>query len=225
MSLINVITIDGTASSGKSTLSQLLSEKIQWKWLSSGILYRGLSYIGSKEKFQKDEDYLALIKSNHWKIDLSNNTKNLFFYKNQDITAELYGDVVDELSSHFSANSIIREELIPIQRRFYDQNKGLIMEGRDSGTVIFPQAPLKIFLEASDAIRAQRRAKQRDQSNIDDILKFQKERDRRDKTRDTAPLKKPENCLIFNTESQTTLEILEKVYQEYQEIFVSSKKC
>ncbi len=214
-----IITIDGLASSGKSTLSRLLAKKLHWNWLSSGVLYRGFAYVGHKENLKTDEDYLAFIKSSQWRVDLTPE-KSLFFYKNQDVTDKIYQEWVDDLSSTLSVRIRLREKLIPIQRDFYNSEKGLIIEGRDSGTVIFPEALLKIFLIAPEQTRAQRRAKDRKEDEKF-ILKSQKERDRRDQNRPFAPVKQPESSLVLSSEKYSPEEMMNQVYKEYQKVFSS----
>jgi len=212
-----IITIDGLASSGKSTLSRLLAQKLHWNWLSSGVLYRGLAYVIDQQKLKTEVEYLNLVQSVDWEVKLTSE-KSLFYYKNQDITPVIYQEKVDSLASHLSTCVSLRKSLLPIQRRFYNPAKGLVIEGRDSGTVVFPEAPLKIFLKASETTRAQRRAKDR-KEHTDMVLKSQKERDQRDQNRDFAPVKEAHNSLSINSEAHSLSEILDCVYKEYQKIF------
>ena len=212
-----IITIDGAASSGKSSLSRKLAYKLRWKWLSTGVFYRGIACVGLLEGFQEEKDYLNFIHSQEWQIKLSlQNT--LFFYKDRDITDQLYQRQIDERSSLFSGKTVFRKALIPFQRDVFKKEKTLIAEGRDCGTVIFPQAPLKIFLLANDQIRAERRAKDRN-SKKTDILKEQKDRDKRDKTRKFAPLKEPKGSLIIDTGQHNLEEILDQVYKKALSLF------
>lgn len=213
-----IITVDGLASSGKSTLSRKLAHKMGWKWLSSGVLYRGIAYVGVKEQFKTDEDYLKLIQSSDWKVELSQE-RSLFFYKNKNITDAIYKIEVDDKASLVSSKVPIRRALIPIQRNFHTlYPEGFIIEGRDSGTIIFPEAPLKIFLEAPEDVRSYRRSLDRGQ-NQDLTLKSQKERDKRDQNRTFAPVKKPENGLVFSSEVHGSDEIVEQVHRKFKEIF------
>lgn len=217
-----IITIDGLASSGKSTLSKKLSQKIKWKWLSSGVLYRGLAYVGHQNQLKTDQDYIDLIQSQDWKVQMAEE-RSLFFYKGQDVTTEIYKNEIDDLSSLLSAREVVRKALIPIQREFHHRHpQGLIIEGRDSGTVIFPEAPLKIFLEAPEQVRSYRRSLDR-QQNKDLTLKMQKERDKRDQTRHFAPVKKPEKCMVLNSQTSTPDEIVQDVYGQFKEIFLKNQ--
>ena len=117
-----IITIDGLASSGKSTLASLLSQKIKWPFFSTGVLYRGMAYVKDLEKMS-DEETLKFFKSDKWRLDLQE--KSLFFYKDEDISSKLYSAKMDEISSLFSAKAPLRRALIPYQREFYKEEKVL----------------------------------------------------------------------------------------------------
>ena len=216
-SLEKLITVDGLASSGKSTLARKLAEKLNWPWFSTGVLYRAMAYIISHTENFKEEDYLKLFESKEWYIQLSLE-KTCFFYKGQDRTAELYSEKIDERASHFSSFEDYRKKLLPYQRSFYKKEQGLILEGRDCGTVLFPEAPLKIFLSAGEEQRAIRRAKERSKSK-DIIFQSQKERDHRDETRSFAPTVCPEGALNLNSDKHSPEELVDIVYQKAQALF------
>ena len=207
-----MITIDGAASSGKSSLSRELARKLGWQWLSTGVFYRGIACVGFLEGFEKEKEYLDFIQSGLWEVKLSLK-KTLFLYKNRDITKQLYQRKIDELSSLFSGKTPFRKALLSFQREMLEKEGSLIAEGRDCGTVLFPQAPLKIFLQADDKIRAERRAKDRN-SKQKNILKDQKSRDKRDRTRLFAPLKKPKDSLLIDTGKYSLKEILDQVHRK-----------
>lgn len=207
-----IITIDGAACSGKSSLSRELSKKLGWPWLSTGVFYRGIACAGHKEDLKEEKDWLTLIRSNKWEVRLSQK-QSLFFYKGKDITDQLYQRQTDELASLFSCNTIFRKALLDFQRDVFKRTGSLITEGRDCGTVLFPNAPLKIFLMAGDHIRAERRARDR-KTNTERVLKDQKYRDLRDQRREFAPLKQPEGSLAFDTGKHSLDEILNKIHKE-----------
>ena len=211
-----IITIDGLASTGKSTLSQKLSKKLDWPWLSTGVLYRGMAYVGFLEKFTEKE-YFSFFKSQDWSIQLTD-SESLFFYKGQNISKQLYQKSIDEKSSLFSAQAHYRKALIPIQRAFYKDNKGLILEGRDCGTVLFPSAPLKIFLIAGESLRAKRRAKDRKEL-AQLILQSHKSRDQRDQRRSFAPAIQAEEALCLDSGKHTVNQLADIVYQKAQLVF------
>ncbi len=213
-----IITIDGLASSGKSALSRRLAKKLNWRWLSTGAIYRGLAYVGFKEKFN-ERDYLRFFQSKNWHIQLTEE-KSLFFYKGKNISSQLYKEEIDDQASLFSSKALFRKALIPIQRGFYDPHskKGLILEGRDCGSVLFPSAPLKIFLKAGEEVRAQRRAKDRNQER-EAVFQAQQKRDKRDQTRNFAPLIRPKNSICLNSGAKNAEELADFVYKKAQKIF------
>ena len=192
-----VITIDGPASSGKSSLSRALSKELNCPWLSTGVFYRGIAFAGVLEGFSRPQQYLKLIQSDLWETRLSA-AQTLFFYKGRNRTKELYKSSMDGASSLFSGNPLFRKALLPFQRNILKREKILIAEGRDCGTVVFPQAELKIFLKAESHVRAERRAKERGAPKTS-VIQDQNIRDFRDKTRPFAPLKKPKAGLIMDT--------------------------
>ena len=216
--MLKVITIDGLASSGKSTLSFLLAKKINWPWFSTGVLYRGMAYIGFKENFT-EKDYLPFFKSGDWHIELKD-FKSLFFYKGKDISNKLYEAKIDDKASFFSSKTLFRKALIPYQRAFYKpkSKKGLILEGRDCGSILFPQAPLKIFLSAGKKTRAKRRAKDREQDQ-NAVFEAQKKRDKRDQNRAFAPLIAPKNSIHLDSGQKNPEELAFFVYQKAKKIF------
>lgn len=135
--------------------------------------------------------------------------KTLFFYKGQDRTEELYQSSVDDAASRLSQDPAFRKALLPFQRKALE-NSSLIAEGRDCGTVVFPQAALKIFLSAGSAVRAARRARDRG-AEKGSIIQGQRIRDFRDKTRRAAPLVRPEGSLLIDTERMSLEEAAQKI--------------
>ena len=204
-----VITIDGLASTGKSTLSQNLSKKLGWPWFSTGVLYRGMAYVGFMEEFT-EKDYFSFFKSQDWSIQLTD-SESLFFYKGQNISSKLYQKNIDEKSSLFSSKAEYRKALIPLQRAFYKDSQGLILEGRDCGTVLFPSSPLKIFLIAPDNIRAKRRAEDRKEPT-QAILQSHKSRDQRDQARSFAPAVQPADAFCLDSGKYSMDQLTDIVY-------------
>ena len=216
-----VITVDGFASSGKSTLSCLLAKKLDWSWFSTGVLYRGMAYVERERNFQR-ADILKFVHSGDWKIH-PDCEKTRFFYQGMNVTDKLYVSSIDERASLLSAWTEFRKALIPFQRAFLPKNtkKGLIAEGRDCGTKIFPSAPLKVFLKAGEGVRAKRRSRdrERDQLEISTALKAQRERDRRDRERDFAPTAIPQGSLVLDSGKTSPEVLVQQVYAEACRIF------
>ena len=217
-----VITIDGFASSGKTTLSRKLAKKIGWKWLSTGVIYRGIAYVKNKENWDLEKTVQFVSSSQGWELVLDAE-KTRFIYQGNDITEKLYDSKVDDWSSCLSSEAHLRKALLPFQRGLLLHcPKGLISEGRDCGTKVFPLAPLKVFLVADEEVRAERRSQDRSSEDFSQTLQAQKVRDHRDKKRNFAPTLEPENCLKINTGSVTLEDMVEKVYQKALEIFKKS---
>ncbi len=219
-----LITIDGPAASGKSSLSRCLSEKLAWKWLSTGIFYRGIAYLALFRKITEEREIANLIEKEDWDVHLDEK-QTRFIYKEKDITSEVYTEDVDSLASKLAGYPLVRKELLPHQRDCFQKNpRGLVAEGRDCGTVVFPFAGLKIYLTAKDDIRAKRRASQRGSLPVDDVIALQKQRDDRDISRTNSPLRQPEGAFIIDTGSCSFKETVEKAYKKSSEIFSISPK-
>lgn len=210
--------MDGSSASGKSSLCQRLAQKWdRWDWLSTGVFYRGLAFIILDLKIKDKPGWLSCLKNQNWKIQKEKN-KTCFFYNQENITQKIYNEKIDQMASLVAADTQVRKALVPYQREQKDPKKGLIAEGRDCGTVIFPSAPLKVYLTAQDEVRAQRRAKERNQST-DQIIDAQKQRDAIDSQRSCNPLKKPRSAWTIHTDQYSLSEIEKMVTQKAQLIF------
>jgi len=196
-----VITIDGPSASGKGTLAILLAEKLGWDILDSGALYRAFAFFSLKEKDEKS---------------IEENLKNITFkiidkkievlFKNNDISNYLRNEKIAIQASKISSLQKTREILLPIQRAFLDNNN-LIADGRDMGSVVFPDAALKFFLDASPEIRAKRRylelQKRGQEVNIHHLIKDIIKRDEKDKMRKLSPLTKTDDTILLDSSNLT----------------------
>ena len=219
----NVITIDGPAASGKSSLSRELALQLKWQWLSTGVFYRGWAWAVLKEKQEFSQDNLVkMIKTLKWQVLLDKN-QTCFIYKDQDVTKHIYNNAVDECASRLASLPLIRQALLPFQRACYEESpQGLVAEGRDCGTVVFPLAVLKVYLEARDNVRALRRAKQRGSFSVDEVMGLQKKRDHQDTHRVLSPLRAPEGAFIVDTSPLPLQDMVEKVHKRYKELLKGS---
>jgi cytidylate kinase len=176
-----IITIDGTAGSGKSTIAKLIARKYNFKYLPTGVLYRKLA----KLVYDHNVDLNSIHTIKELLIGISNGSE-------EDLLDEsLYQEEISSLASKLAQLPEVREYFFLLQRKFIQDNKQVILEGRDTGTVIAPEAHLKIFLTADPIIRAQRRNleyKDKDSKELENNIK---QRDRDDSTRLIAPLSKP----------------------------------
>lgn len=205
-----VITIDGPAASGKSSVSRELSKRLSCPWVSTGSFYRGLAYVAVKMNFDlKDERKLAeLAVSDIWSVHLGAERTHVFF-RGQDVTTEAHQEQTGNAASQISQYPMVRKMLLEPQRRV-QSHCGLVAEGRDCGSVVYPYADLKIYLTADSEHRAKRRAEEQGMSLVD-VQKAQKTRDHQDLSRKSAPLQVAEGAHVVDTSHLTLLEVVDYV--------------
>jgi cytidylate kinase len=204
---LNIVTIDGPSASGKGSLARNLAEYLDFSILDSGLLYRVFAYFHNLNL--NVEEIPFLIQKD---ISFKFNNKDVIVLNDQeDITSELRSEKMAKKASELSSLTTTREKLLSIQRNFY-QNKGLVADGRDMGTVVFPEAKLKIFLNASAEIRAERRyleLQNRGQEvNMLALIKDIKQRDLKDSTRTLSPLVPAEDSVVIDSSEMSIEEVL-----------------
>ena len=210
-----VITIDGPSASGKGTLAILLAERLNWKILDSGALYRAFAYFSISENDER------LIEQNLRKISFNivDNSIQVLF-ENEDISGHLRTEKTAIQASKISSLSSTREVLLPIQR-FFSETNNLIADGRDMGSVVFPNANLKFFLDAAPEVRAKRRylelQKRGQEVNMHDLINDIVERDKKDRTRDLSPLIKTEDSILLDSTNLDQDSILNEALQHIKE--------
>lgn len=197
---IPVITIDGPSASGKGTVAQLVADKLGFAYLDSGALYRVVAYAAKQHNISWDnaEAVAECAKTLHIKF-----ANGQVYLDKQDISEEIRTEIMGKGASQVAVHAPVRAALIDLQHSFL-KSPGLVADGRDMGTVIFPSAPLKIFLTASTEVRAQRRYQQllgkNQPANYESILQDLQERDARDKGRVSAPLVMAEHAVLLETD-------------------------
>ena len=198
-----VITIDGPAGAGKSSVAKRVAQSLGIKYLDTGAIYRAIALILAKSEIKPDnEEYLREALS-EIKIELGENS---VLVNGFDVSGEIRTSEVDELASIYSALPVVREALLGLQQ---DQEKygSIVAEGRDVGSVVFPKASAKFFLTASPEARAKRRYLERvnkgKPANYDEILQSIKHRDKNDSQRELAPLSIPEGATYLDTSDMT----------------------
>ena len=211
-----VITIDGPAASGKSSVSRELSKKLNIPWVSTGSFYRGLGYAAIESKIDL-ADPIALSELCHskiWKIEMTTE-KTLVWFNGINVTDLIAQEHVGSVASQISHYPEVRRSLLDHQRNCAVNRTGLIAEGRDCGTVVFPHAEVKIYLTARSDSRAQRRAQELglDQKMTADL---QQKRDQQDSTRKTAPLSIPHDALVIDTTDLSLEGVVEAVLKYVQ---------
>ena len=218
MSKVPVITIDGLSGAGKGTVSKMLCNELGWNILDSGALYRTLTYLIDKkgipinEFLQKQE---VLIKDFEVSFQIGSLGEPVsIFLKEEDITNLVRTEEIAEKTSAFSTLKEIRDFIRPCQRAF-KQPPGLIADGRDMGTVIFPEADLKIYLTASLEERAKRREtqlkRQGSKVNMRILLNELEARDKKDTERELSPLKPAKGSIVINTTKLSPEEVLGEI--------------
>ena len=207
MKKINVITVDGPSASGKGELSRKIAFDYRFKILDSGLLYRLFAYL-----HKKNSDYEEIADKIKNEIIFQSKREAIYvFDQNNDITNKLRTEEIAKEASKLSSRDNVRKSLFDIQRSFYN-DKGLVADGRDMGTVVFKDAKLKIFLKASSKVRAKRRYLELQNLGqevnmpalIDDIEK----RDSKDSTRKLSPLIPADDAHIIDSSNMS----LEEVY-------------
>lgn len=206
-----VITIDGPAASGKSTVSRELAKRLGWRWVSTGAFYRGLAYVALQKKisFEDVPQLLELSQSNEWQVQMSE-SRTRVIYAGQDVTEFTAREDVGNYASKISHHPEVRKALLDHQRACSKGQPGLVAEGRDCGTVVFPQAQAKVYLTADQTHRAARRAAEEGQAT-EAIMAAQQKRDQQDSTRAVAPLQVPDNALVIDTTHMTLEDVISKV--------------
>ena len=222
-SVKNIITIDGPSGVGKGTLAFSLAQKLGWNVLDSGLLYRLFGYLTLKERLDTPNEIALFI--NKSKIQLLTNLEEgscEIKLNNKILGKELRNENIASKASEIAKNPEIRTTIIKIQRSAYNANKGLIADGRDMGTIIFPEAALKVFLKASPEVRAERRANQLKEKGMNvimhDLLELIQQRDEEDINRKISPLKPADGSLIIDTSNLSILEVEKKVMENYKKL-------
>ncbi len=201
-----VITIDGPVASGKSSVAQELANRLNFYYLNTGLLYRAIAYVLSVLNHKALDTQLVQVLvdkdldfAQHITYTYSNNKAHVF-YDGQEITDALYDTAIDQLASLVSASPVVRQALLNLQRSIAQKNN-LVADGRDCGSVVFPQAECKFFLTADVDVRARRLCsdqRRRVTQSFQDIKDSLIQRDERDRTRKIAPLVIPSGAIVID---------------------------
>ncbi len=205
-----IITIDGPAGAGKSTVARAVAKKIGVPYLDTGAIYRSVAYICDKDGISPNDDVALDNALKKFKIVM---TIDKVFANDIDVTKEIRTHAMDQLVSPYAANATVRANLLDLQRS--QAVNGIVADGRDMGTCVFPEADLKIFLTASAETRAKRRFLERqakgESPDFDEILKDVIRRDNYDMTREVAPLKPAQGAWIIDSSDMTQDEVTESI--------------
>jgi len=206
-----VVTLDGPAGAGKSSVAKRLAERLNFHYLDTGALYRAIAYCMDQNGITPNEseqliEYLRLMRIRVDGIGV--------FVNERDVTASIRSTCVDDVVSAYSALKPVREALLELQRSQVKYGN-LVTDGRDMGTVVFPEADVKIFLTATPETRAERRYKELLKKGeavlYNEVLAQIRERDRLDSDREVAPLKKPRGSVCLDTSCMSEDEVVNQL--------------
>lgn len=209
------IAIDGPAGSGKSTIAKLLANKLDFLYIDSGAMYRAVTlYMIEKKILNESENQLR----KHLKklqIDfMHTNQGQLVLLNKKDVTRKIRSSLINQFVSEVSSKSVVRGEMVKRQRKFA-LSGSVVMDGRDIGTDVFYNADLKIYLTASNRVRAKRRLKDlgkiKEQFKITEVAKQIKDRDNYDSTRTISPLCKAQDAIVIDSTHLGINEVLENI--------------
>jgi len=216
-----IIAIDGFSSTGKSTLARQLAAHFKYLYIDSGAMYRAIALSAFKHDLILDfslqkEALIKMLPNIEIHIEHQENQQNQVYLDNENVTSQLRNMQVSNLVSEVAAIPEVRDKLVSIQRKI-SHSYDVVMDGRDIGTVVFPNADLKLFIKADAKIRAKRRwlemKEKADEVSFDDIFTNIKQRDIKDTTRAIAPLKKADDAVELDNTDLDEQEQLNQVIQ------------
>lgn len=206
-----IVTIDGPAGTGKSTVARLLATQLGFEFLNTGAMYRAIALACLQHGVPHANEAAVVDVARNCTLQFQNQRMLL----NQvDVTDELFTSVVTEAASFVAAHPPVREQLVALQR-LAGQGANLVTEGRDQGTIVFPNAECKFFLTAQAEVRAQRRAEELAAAGkpveFSTILAEQQERDERDRTRSIAPLCPAPDAIVVDTSTAAVQDVVQQL--------------
>lgn len=204
-----IIALDGPSGSGKSTIANLLAKKLKISYLNTGSMYRALTLYFLENNIKKSDDFDKNILENI-NIDIN---KDKVFLNGEDVSKEIRDKEVTENVSWVSSMPEVREYLVEMQRNI-SNNKSIILDGRDIGTVVFPNAKYKFYLTASSHVRAKRRFDQKEiDKSFEEIKKDIEKRDYLDSHREISPLKKADDAIEIDSSDLTIAQTIDKIIE------------
>lgn len=215
-----VITIDGPAGAGKTSIAKIVSRKLGYNYIDTGAMYRAISWKAFREKIdlKAKEKLIKMVRNT--KIELKNRAGMVRVYLDgKDITNKIRNKRLAEGTSILATVPEVREQLMKIQRRM-GSSGGIVVEGRDIGTVVFPRADYKFYLDASIKERALRRYRELkvkgEEGGLAELEKAIRSRDKRDRTRRVAPLKISPDAVVIDSTDMSKKEVVEFILKRIQ---------
>ena len=208
-----MVTIDGPAGSGKGTISKLVSQTLDFHYLDSGAIYRIIALNANAKNLDTNQITQILELIGRLEINFADEK---VFLGSKDITGLIRSELIGKFASEIAKNELIRKKILGYQKSFF-KSPGLVADGRDMGTVVFPEAKVKIFLTASIEERTNRRYKQlilkENNVNLADLFESIKLRDESDTNRKISPLKAAKDAYLIRTDNLSINQSFEKVME------------
>jgi cytidylate kinase len=217
-----IVTIDGPAGSGKSTVARRLAERLDATFLDTGAMYRAITLAAVRDGVElSDERQLAQVVQKHRFQFEATRGKMLVSIDGQDVTEAIRDCELTAQVRFAAAASLVRQQLVAMQREFAARHARIVTEGRDQGTVVFPEANVKFYLTADPRERARRRKAELDAqgqpADLEQIRQAIEARDRSDENRAVGPLKPAPDAVLVDTTSLSVEEVVEQVYRHVEE--------
>ncbi|MBI2201116.1 MAG: (d)CMP kinase [Armatimonadetes bacterium] len=212
-----IIAIDGPVGAGKSTVAMAVAAALRYRYVDTGAMYRSVAWLAKSQGVDlRDERAVATLARSVSIEFVTANGRPRILVNGTDVTDIIRSPEVSHAASVVSAHPAVREGLVAEQRRL-GASGGVVMEGRDIGTVVFPDADVKVFLDASPAERARRRYQELVAKGVrvdfESLKRAEEERDRRDTTRAHSPLRRAEDAVVIDTTGLTVEEIVNRIVQ------------
>lgn len=216
-----LITIDGPAGAGKTTVSRLLAQRLRYKYIDTGALYRGVALAARNQGIAPDDDAALERLCAQLELQLIQKDAGLRLISNgRDITDEIRAPEITMLASAVSARPVVRSYLLTVQRAL-GRSKAAVFEGRDMGTVVFPEADVKFFLDADEGARAHRRyleLKSKTGLSLEEVQRDLRRRDANDSSRALAPLKPADDAVVVDSTDRSVDEVIETMLAHIRKV-------
>jgi cytidylate kinase len=212
-----IVTIDGPAASGKSTAARLLARRLGIAYLDTGAMYRAVTLAGLRRGVKLSDEAALSRLAAELRIELEPQPDGVrVLLDGEDVTAAIRENEISRASRYAAANEGVRASLVAAQQVIGRRWGDLVTEGRDQGTVVFPQADLKIYLDASEEVRARRRQKELASGGknlpLEQVLEEIRRRDESDRSRAVGPLRVPDGAVVVDTTDMTIDQMVERLY-------------
>lgn len=209
------VAIDGPAGAGKSTIAKIVAKKIGFIYVDTGAMYRTIALACDRAGIDATDEENVVKQSKNVNVSLGyENGEQRVYLENEDVSTQIRQEKIGNMTSAIAVYPQVREKMVEMQQKLAEKND-VVMDGRDIGTAVLPNADLKVYLTASSRTRAERRYKELiekgQQCNIDDIENDIKERDYRDMNRKVSPLKQAEDAVLVDSSDMTIDEVVDTI--------------